>query len=60
MRNYDLLEDYFQKFGEPIPLLYMMHLEDEEFNALVAKALADGVPIDTELLCKDLPEGAVI
>lgn len=40
------IEEYVTRFGEPPPLLYMLHLSDAEFAARVSEAIDSGVVID--------------
>lgn len=39
-------ERYFEKFGEPPPMMYLDGLSDEERDARIAAAVDAGVPID--------------
>lgn len=52
--------EYIDRFGTPEPGYYMRHLSDEEYNAMIVKALHDNSPIDPEALVKNVPTGAYI
>jgi hypothetical protein len=58
--RYDHVEEYIKKFGDPHPHLYMEHLSDEDYDAMLAQAIKTGVPIDPEALVAHLPPGTVI
>jgi hypothetical protein len=44
----DRLDEYVDRFGHCPPLLYMMHLSDEEFAERVAHAIDSGEIITDE------------
>ncbi len=58
--RFDHYEEYFQKFNAPTPELYMDHLSDEDYDAMLVQAIKTGVPIDPEALVAHLPPGTVI
>ena len=60
MINLNLLPEYADKFGEPVPLMYLDHLPDAEADQLVADAIASGIRLDPEILSGDVPKDALI
>lgn len=60
MKNWNLLPKYADKFGEPVPLMYLGHLPDDEADQLVAAAIESGIPLDPEALAADVPKDALI
>lgn len=60
MNNWNLLGEYKDKFGEPVPLMYLDRFDDAEADQLVAAAIESGVPLDPEALAGDIPDNALI
>lgn len=60
MTNWDLLSEYANKFGEPVPLMYLERFTDDEADQLVAAAIESGMPLDPEALAGDVPDNALI
>lgn len=52
--RFDHVQEYLDRFpDDTLPSLYMEHLDDEAFDALIVKAIAAGVPIDPEALAAE-------
>lgn len=53
-------ERYGQRFAEFPPMVYMNHLDDAAFVALIDKAIASGAQIDPEQFEADLAETTLL
>lgn len=60
--RYRHVNEYHAKFDKFLPTLYINHLSDDAFDALLAKAIADNKPIEPSELSwiKNLPKDAYL
>lgn len=54
MSRYQYIDEYEARFEQPPPNMYMTLMSDDEFSALLKKALDDGKPIDAAKLRESL------